>query len=80
MNKGSCSFNMVKLMVNEQCQCLIGMLDTGMRTNDNIDPYWEIEICKLSVICSFPYIGKSNELDCVRKSAHEVISGPNYPS
>ena len=30
-------------------------------------------------ICSFPYIGKSKELDYVRKSAHEVISGSNHP-
>ena len=26
-----------------------------------------------------PYIGKSKELDYVRKSAHEVISGSNHP-
>ena len=69
MKKSSCSFNMVKLTVNEQ-RCLIGMLDVGMRINDNIDPNWETEVCKWSVTintCSFPYIGKSNELDHKRK-------------
>ena len=34
--------------------------------------------CKIT-ICSFPYIGKSKELDYVRKSAPEVISGSNHP-
>ena len=71
MKKSSCSFNMVKLTVNQRC-CLIGMLDARMRIHDNIDPNWAIEVCKWSVtitICSFPYIGKSKELDYVRKSA-----------
>ena len=48
------------------------MLDARMRIHDNIDPNWAIEVCKWSVtitICSFPYIGKSKELDYVRKSA-----------
>ena len=75
MKKSSCSVNMVKLTVNQRC-CLIGVLDARMRIHDNIDPYWAIEVCKCSVtitICSFPYIGKSKELDYVRKSAHEVI-------
>ena len=71
MKKGSCSFNMVKLTVNQRC-CLFGMLDTRMGIHDNIDPNWAIEVCKWSVtvtICSFPYIGKSKELNYVRKSA-----------
>ena len=71
MKKSSCSFNMVKLMVKQRC-CLIGMLDARMRIHDNIDRNREIEICKWSAmitICSFPYIGKSKELDYVRKSA-----------
>ena len=41
---------------------LVGMLYAGMRSIDNIDRYWVIEVCKWSValtICSFPYIGKS---------------------
>ena len=45
MKKSSYSFNMVKLNVNEHW-CLIGMLDAGMRINDNIDPNWANEICK----------------------------------
>ena len=48
------------------------MLDARMRIHDNIDPNWATEVCKWSVtitICSFPYIGKSKELDYVRKSA-----------
>ena len=62
MNKSSCSFNMVKLKVNEQW-CLIGMLDAGMRINDNIDPNWTNELkCKKK-----------------KKLAHEVISGSNHP-
>ena len=36
---------MAKLKANEQ-QCLIGMLDVGMRINDNIDPNWANEVCK----------------------------------
>ena len=80
--KSSCSFNMVKLTVNQQC-CLIDMLVARIRIHDNIDPNWVIEVRKRSVtitICSFPYIGKSKELDYTRKSAHEVISGSNHPS
>ena len=55
-----------------------------MQIHDNIDPNWAIEVCKWSVtitICSFPYIGKSKELDYVRKkkNQHEVISGSNHP-
>ena len=77
MKKSSCSFNIVKLRVNQRC-CLIhvGMLDARMRIHDNIDPNWAIQVCKWSVtisICSLPYIGKSKELDYIRKSAHEVI-------
>ena len=81
MKKSSCSFNMVKLTVNQRC-CLIGMLDARMRIHQNIDPNWAIKVCKGSVtatIRSFPYIGKSKELDYARKSAHEVISGSNHP-
>ena len=81
MKKSSCSFDMMKLTVNQRC-CLIGMLDARMRIPDNIDPYCAIEVCKCSLtitICSFPYIGKSKELYYVRKSAHEVISGSNQP-
>ena len=66
---------------NQRC-CLIGMLDIRMRIHDNIDPNWAIEVCGWSVtitICSFPYIGKSKELDYLRKSAHEVIGGSNHP-
>ena len=69
LKKSSYSFNMVKLMVNEHW-CLIGMPDAGMRINDNIDPNWANEVCKWSVtitICSFPYIGKSKELNYIRK-------------
>ena len=58
------------------------MLDARMRIRDHISPNWAIEVCKWSVtitICSFPYIGKSKELDHVRKSAHEVMSGSNHP-
>ena len=58
------------------------MLDARMQIHDNIDPNWAIEVCKRSVtitICSFPYVGKSKELDYVRKSAHEVIGGSNHP-
>ena len=65
---------MVKLMVNQR-YCLIGKLDARMWIHDDIDPNWAIGVCKWSVtitICSFPYIGKSKELDYVRKSAHEV--------
>ena len=79
--KGSCSFNMVKLTANQR-YCLIGMLDARMQIHDNIDPNWAIEVCKWSVkitICLFPYIGKSKELNYVRKSAHEMISGSNNP-
>ena len=82
MKKSSCSFNMVKLTINQRC-CLIGMLDAGMQIHDNIDPNWAIKVCKWSVtitICSFPYIAKSKELNYVRKSAHEVISGSNHPT
>ena len=43
MKKSSCSFNMVKLMVNQQC-CLIGMLDARMQIHDNIDQNWAIEL------------------------------------
>ena len=71
MKKSSCSFNMVKLPVNQRC-CLIDILDARMQIHDIIDPNWAIEVCKWSVtiiICSFPYIGKSKELDYVRKSA-----------
>ena len=53
-----------------------------MQIYDNIDPNWAIEVCKWNVkitICSFPYMGKSKELNYVRKSAHEVISGLNNP-
>ena len=45
MKKSSHSFNVVKLKVNEHW-CLIGMLDAGMRINDNIDPNWANEVCK----------------------------------
>ena len=45
MKTKSCSYNMVKLMVNQRC-CLIGMLDARMRIHDNIDPNWAIEVCK----------------------------------
>ena len=45
MKKRSCSFNMVKLRVNQRC-CLTGMLDARMQTSDNIDPHWAIEVCK----------------------------------
>ena len=45
LKKSSYSFNMVKLKVNEHW-CLIGMLDAGMRINDNIDSNWANEICK----------------------------------
>ena len=81
MKKSSCSFNMVKLTVNQQC-CLIGMLDARMRIHDNIDPHRAIEVYKWSVtiaVCLFPYTEKSKELDYVRKLAHEVISGSNHP-
>ena len=81
MKKSSCSFNMVKLTVNQRC-CIIGMLDAIMWIHDNVDPNWAIEVCKWSVTitnCSFPYIGKSKELDYVRKSAHGVVSGSNHP-
>ena len=64
MKKSSCSFNMVKLTVNQRCY-LIGMLHARMRIHDNIDPNWAIEVCKWSVtitICSFPYIGKSKDV------------------
>ena len=50
--------------------CLIGMVDAGMRINDNIDPNWANGACKWSVTittCSFPYIGKSKEFDYVSK-------------
>ena len=79
--KSPCSFNMVKLTANQR-YCLIGMLDARMQIHDNIDPNWAIEACKWSVkitICLFPYIGKSKELNYVRKSAHEMISGSNNP-
>ena len=49
---------------------------------ENINPNWAILVCKWSVkitICSLPYIGKSKELNYVRKSAQEVISGSNHP-
>ena len=45
LKKSSCSFNMVKLTVNQQ-YCLIGMLDARMQIHDNIDPNWAIEVCK----------------------------------
>ena len=45
MKKSSSTFNMVKSTVNQRC-CLIGMLDTRMRNDDNIDPNWAIEVCK----------------------------------
>ena len=60
---------MVKLKVNEHW-CLIGMPDAGMRINDNIDPNRANEVCKWSAtitICSFPYIGKPNELHYIRQ-------------
>ena len=72
IKKSSCSFNMVKLTVNE-LWFLTGMLDAEMRINDNIDPNWANVICKWSVTittCSFPYIRKSKELDYV-----ESVSG-----
>ena len=72
----------LKLTVNQQC-CLIDMLVARIRIHDNIDPNCVIEVCKWSVtitICSFPYTGKSKELDYTRKSAHEAISGSNHPS
>ena len=50
--------------------CLIGMSDAAMRINDNTDPNWANEVCKWSVkitICSFPYIGKSKELNYIRQ-------------
>ena len=65
MKESSCSFNMVKIMVKERW-CLIGMLDAGMRINNNIDSNWANEVCKWSVaitICSLSYILKSKELD-----------------
>ena len=65
MKKSSCSFNMVKLTVNQQC-CVIDMLVARIRIHDNIDPNCVIEVSKWSVtitICSFPYTGKSKELD-----------------
>ena len=34
-----------EIKVNEHW-CLIGMLDAGMRLNDNIDPHWANEVCK----------------------------------
>ena len=37
MKESSCSFNMVKSNLKEPW-CFIGMLDTEMRINDNIDP------------------------------------------
>ena len=43
LKKSSCSFNMVKLTVNQRC-CLIGMLDARMRIEDNIHPNWAIEV------------------------------------
>ena len=49
MKKSSCSFNMVKLTVNERC-CLIGrligMLNARMWIHVNIDPNWAMEVCK----------------------------------
>ena len=48
MKESSCSFNMVKLTVNQRC-CLIGMLDARMRIHDNIDPNWAIGVCKWSI-------------------------------
>ena len=39
---------MMKLTVNERW-CFIGMLDAGMRINDNIGPIKVNEICKCSV-------------------------------
>ena len=62
-------FQYGEITVNQRC-CLIGMLDARMRFYDNIDPNWAIEVCKRSLtitICSFPYIGKSKELDYVKK-------------
>ena len=43
MKESSCSFNMVKIMVKERW-CLIGMLDAGMRINNNIDSNWANEV------------------------------------
>ena len=43
VRKSSCSFNMEKLTVNERWR-LIGMLDAGMRIDDNIDPNWANEV------------------------------------
>ena len=60
-----------EITVNQRC-CLIGMIDARMQIHDNIDPNWAIEVCKWCVsitIYSFPYIGKSKELDYLRKSA-----------
>ena len=57
------------------------MLDSRMWMHDNIDPNWAIEVFKWSetiTICSFPYIRKSKEIHCVRKSAHEVMSESNH--
>ena len=61
-----------EITVNQRC-CLIGMLDARVRFYDNIDPNWAIEVCKWSVtitICSFPYTGKSKELDDVTENQH----------
>ena len=43
IQRRSCSFNMVKFMVNQRC-CLIGMLDPRMQMHDNIDPNWAIAV------------------------------------
>ena len=69
MKKNSCSFNMGKWTVNEQWY-LIGMLDEGMQINDDVVPNLANEVCTWSVIittCLFPYIGKSKELENIRK-------------
>ena len=45
MKKSSCSFNMVKLTVNQR-YCLIGMLDARMRNHENVYPNVAVEVCK----------------------------------
>ena len=68
MKKSSCLFKMGTLKVNERW-CLIGMLDVGIRINDNINPNGQMgyENERNNTTCSFPYIGKSKELDYIRK-------------
>ena len=48
MKKSSCSFNILKLTVNQR-RCLIGMLDARMRIHDNIDPNWVIQVLVIQV-------------------------------